>query len=114
MICLISLSKFSDVFPAFNCARAIRNLSRMCFGVNIFNPFPCFPCITLLKALRINYRPLQRAFTFSKRFLFLSLFFFILDLDSSVNSSIFLINWFDLFKLHLYYFCQYKYYQQNI
>ena len=26
MICLISLSKFSDVLPAFTCARAIGNL----------------------------------------------------------------------------------------
>ena len=35
MICLISFSKFSDVLPAFTCARVIGNLSSICLGVNI-------------------------------------------------------------------------------
>ena len=34
MICLISFSKFSDVLPAFACARAIGNLGSICLGVN--------------------------------------------------------------------------------
>ena len=35
MVCLISVRKFSDVLPAFTCARAIGNLRSICFGVNI-------------------------------------------------------------------------------
>ena len=35
MICLISFSKFSDVFHAFTCASAIGNLSEICLGVNV-------------------------------------------------------------------------------
>ena len=34
-ICLISLSKFSDVLLAFTCARAIGNLWSISLGVNI-------------------------------------------------------------------------------
>ena len=41
MICKISLSTFSDVLPAFTCARAISNLLRIRLGVNIFNAFSC-------------------------------------------------------------------------
>ena len=41
MICLILFSKFSDVLPAFTCARAIGNLSSICLGVNILSPCPC-------------------------------------------------------------------------
>ena len=37
MICLISFTKFSDVIPAFTCARAIGNLGIICLGVNIFD-----------------------------------------------------------------------------
>ena len=42
MICLISFSKFSDVLPAFTCARAIGNLWTICLGVNILRPSPYF------------------------------------------------------------------------
>ena len=42
IICLISFSKFSDVLPAFTCARAIGNLWSICLEVNILRPFPCF------------------------------------------------------------------------
>ena len=35
MICLISLSKFSDVLPVFTCLKAIGNLWMMCLEVNI-------------------------------------------------------------------------------
>ena len=42
-ICLISSNKFSESFPAFTCAGAIRSI---CLGVNILNPVllvsPCF------------------------------------------------------------------------
>ena len=34
MICMISFSKFSDMLPAFTCARAIGNLWSICLGVN--------------------------------------------------------------------------------
>ena len=68
MICLISLSKFSDALPAFTGARAIGNLGSICLGVNIFNrvakaegrlfPYVSFiGNIPLLKALRIISRP---------------------------------------------------------
>ena len=40
--CLILFSKFSDVLPAFTCARAIGNLSIICLGVNILSPSPFF------------------------------------------------------------------------
>ena len=49
MICLISLNIFSDVLPAFTCIRVIGNLWRIFLGVNIFNPFLCFPCFILLE-----------------------------------------------------------------
>ena len=42
MICLISLSKFSDVLPAFTCTSAIGNLSSIFLEVNIFYPSPYF------------------------------------------------------------------------
>ena len=35
VICLISFSKFSDVLPAFTCARAIVYFWSICLGVNI-------------------------------------------------------------------------------
>ena len=35
MICLILFNKFSDVLPAFTCARTIGNLWSICLGVNI-------------------------------------------------------------------------------
>ena len=57
MICLISFSKFSDVSPAFTCARAIGNLWCNCLGVNISSLSPCVAFIgniPLLKALRDN------------------------------------------------------------
>ena len=60
MICLISLSKFSEVLPAFNCGRAIGNLSVICLGVNTLNIFLFIAFIgnfPLFKALRINFRP---------------------------------------------------------
>ena len=42
MICLISLSKFSDALPSFTCARAIYNFWSICLGVNILGPSPDF------------------------------------------------------------------------
>ena len=63
MVCLISYSKFSDVLPAFTCARAIVNVSSICLGVNILIHLPCLVfigSIPLLKALRVNFRSSQR------------------------------------------------------
>ena len=60
MICLISFSKFSDVLPAFTCARAIGNFQSICLGVSILSPSPFdafIRNIPPLKALRINNRP---------------------------------------------------------
>ena len=60
MICLISLSKFSEVLPAFTFGRAIGNLSIICLGVNVLNIFlfvVFIGNIPLFKALRINFRP---------------------------------------------------------
>ena len=51
IIFFILFINFSDVL------RAISNLWSICFGVNIFNPFPCVSFIgniPLLKGLRIN------------------------------------------------------------
>ena len=42
IIFLISFSKFSDVFLAFNCASTIGNLRSICLGVKILSPFPYF------------------------------------------------------------------------
>ena len=42
IISLISFCKFLDVLPTFTCARAIGNVWTIWFGLNIFNPFPCF------------------------------------------------------------------------
>ena len=48
--CLISFLSFSELFPAFNCAKVIGNLLSICFGVKIFRPKPrCF-WISLLKS----------------------------------------------------------------
>ena len=55
----MSFSKFSDVLPAFTCARAIGNLRSICLGVNILSPSPCVTFIrniSLSKALRVNCR----------------------------------------------------------
>ena len=68
MVCLISFSKFSDVLPAFTCARAIGSLRSICLGVNILSsvakskgcPLPCVDVIgniPPLKALRNNSHP---------------------------------------------------------
>ena len=57
---LISFSKFSDVLPAFTCARAIGNLWNICLGVNVFSSFPYDGFnrnMPLLKALRVNSWP---------------------------------------------------------
>ena len=37
IICLISISKFSDLLHVFTCTSAIGNTWIICFGVNIFN-----------------------------------------------------------------------------
>ena len=42
IICLISLSKFSDVLPVFTFSRAIGNLWNICLVLNILRSFPCF------------------------------------------------------------------------
>ena len=58
--CLISFSNFSNVLPAFTCARAIDYLSRICLGVNTFSLFALFSFIgniPLLKVLRANSWP---------------------------------------------------------
>ena len=63
MILLILFNTFSDVLPAFTCAKSIGNLSSICLGVNIFNPFSCFSYSSLIenvplpKALRVNSGP---------------------------------------------------------
>ena len=59
MICLISLSKFSDVLPAFTCARAIGKVWNNCLGDNILSSLPYVNFIgniPLSKALRVNSR----------------------------------------------------------
>ena len=40
MICLILLSKLSDVPPAFTCANAIGKLWSICLELNILRPSP--------------------------------------------------------------------------
>ena len=53
----ISFGKFSDVLPAFTCAKAIVNLQSICLGVNVVNPFPCIGFngdIPFLKPLAVN------------------------------------------------------------
>ena len=40
--CLISFLSFSELFPAFNCAKVIGNLLSIWFGVSIFRHFPIF------------------------------------------------------------------------
>ena len=60
MICLISLSKFY-VLPVFTCTRAIGNIWSICLRVKILRPSPFAAFIgniNLLKALRVNSRPL--------------------------------------------------------
>ena len=42
IIYLISFRKFSDVLPAFTCARVISNLWSICLEVKIFFPSPYF------------------------------------------------------------------------
>ena len=42
IICLTSLSKFSNALPAFTCARIFVNLWSICLRVNIFRNFSCF------------------------------------------------------------------------
>ena len=59
MICLISLSKFSDVLPAFTCARAIGKLLNNCLGDNILSSLSYVDFIgniPLSKTLRVNSR----------------------------------------------------------
>ena len=45
MICLISFSTLSDVFPAVTYGRAIKNFWNICWGVNILSPSPLVACI---------------------------------------------------------------------
>ena len=51
IICLISLNTFSELLPAFTCARAIGNFWSIYLGVNILNLFPlvtsCFASDTI-------------------------------------------------------------------
>ena len=66
-MCLISFNKFSELLPAFTCARAIGNVWSICFGVNILSlelsvskipdPVDFVKNIVLLKALRIASLP---------------------------------------------------------
>ena len=59
MISLISFSKFSDVLPAFTCARAIGKVWNNCLGDNILSSLPYVNFIgniPLSKALRVNSR----------------------------------------------------------
>ena len=67
-ICLISYSKFSDVLPAFTCARAFDNLWKIYLEIKSLStaPFVDFiPNIPILKALRVNSRPSKRAYALS-------------------------------------------------
>ena len=60
MICLISISKLSDVLPTSTWVRAIDNIWRICLGVNILIPLPCVDFIgniIHIKPLRANYWP---------------------------------------------------------
>ena len=61
MIYPISFTKFLDVLPAFNWVSAIGNIWSICLGLNILGPllFVAFiGHIPLLKAFRVNSRPL--------------------------------------------------------
>ena len=51
VICPISFSKSSYLFPVFTCARVIGNLWKTCLGVDILGPFPCFTSYLALDAI---------------------------------------------------------------
>ena len=72
MICLSSFSKFSDVFPAFNCVRAFDNRWSICLGVNILSPSPYFALY--LASDNILEQSLNNLITFSCDQNFLILF----------------------------------------
>ena len=57
---MISFNTFSELLPAFACARAIANLWSICLGVNILSPVPAVDFNgnnPLLKALITNSLP---------------------------------------------------------
>ena len=49
-ICLISFFSFSELFPAFDCAKEVGNLQTIWFGFSIFKPESCCFQIILLKS----------------------------------------------------------------
>ena len=106
MTFLISFSKFSDVLPAFTCAKAIDNHWSICLGVNIFRlewsetlskkPVPAIFIgnILLSKALRTLSLTSERLYKFSRTssFYCFSLYFFgfscLLKFNISTNKSL--------------------------
>ena len=102
MICWISFSKFSYVFPAFTCASAIGNLCSICLGVNILSclsrillsSFTCFPFgnISHSKALRMLCLPLRSIIVFLR----VIFFYFLTDFSGFVDSLKISISFFNL------------------
>ena len=79
MICLISVSMFLDVLPAFNCARDIGNLWSIYLGVSIL--IPLIFCCLLKSRIFSTILTLFFGFSFSRTFLLLIEFF------KSINNS---------------------------
>ena len=72
MICLISLSKFSDVSPAFTCVRTIGNHWNTSLGVNIFNHFSFVVFIENIPFLKVLIPDLHKEHIhFQKYFFFI-------------------------------------------
>ena len=138
IICLISFSTFSDVLPAFTCARAISNLWNLClvfwaaYGRTPYgqrgatratwsevlqSPFTCFLIrnIPLLKALRTFYLPLGSIIAFLRVFPFFSFltnsFAFA---DSSEKNQYLLVILFVVQLHHLMMNCRCKFISQKI
>ena len=54
IICKIYFSKFSDVLPAFTCAKVVGKLRSIFIGVSIFHFVAFIGNISHLKLLRVN------------------------------------------------------------
>ena len=86
MIWQISFSKFSDVLPAFTCARVISNLWSIYLGVNNLIPLP-FSC--LLKS-----RIFEKISTILFGFSFLGISSLIIASLKSISSSLILFTYY--------------------
>ena len=93
----ISFINFFDVLPTFTCARAIDNLQSICSEDIILTSFLCVGFnenVLLLKSIRVNYRPFQRAFKSSNitfEYYLQVLLFFLLICFQSWSTVTFLI-----------------------